>query len=88
MAQALTNVTKKKWNLIRCYVDDIVVETPTLENHIERLDEVFACMKQAGVKRKPSKCEILMDSRKYPGRLVDKHGVRPDLEAVEAVLSW
>ena len=45
-------------------------------------------MKQVGLKRKPSKCEILRDSIKYLGRLVDKHGVRPDPEAVEAVLTW
>ena len=71
-----------------CYVDDVVIATPTLEDHIERLEEVFSCMKQAGLKCKPSKCEILRDSIKYLGRLVDKHGVRPDPEAVEAVLTW
>ena len=45
-------------------------------------------MKQAGLKCKPSKCEILRDSIKYLVRLVDKHGVRPDPVAVEAVLTW
>ena len=88
MAQALTSVTKKYGNLIICYVDDVVIATPTLEDHIERLEEVFSCMKQAGLKCTPSKCEILRDSIKYLGRLVDKHGVRPDPEAVEAVLTW
>ena len=88
MAQAITIVTKKYGNLIMCYVDDVMIATPTLENHIERLNEVFTCMKQAGLKCKPSKCEILRDSIKYLGRLVDKHGVRPDPEAVEAVLTW
>ena len=88
MAQALTSVTKKYGNLIMCHVDDVVIATPTLEDHIERLEEVFSCMKQAGLKCKPSKCEILRDSIKYLGRLVDKHGVRPDPEAVEAVLTW
>ena len=29
MAQALTNVTKKIGNLIKCYVDDVVIATPT-----------------------------------------------------------
>ena len=71
-----------------CYVDDVVIATPSLEDHIERLDEVFTCMKQAGLKCKPSKCEIFRDSIKYLGRLVDKHGVTPDPEAVEAVLTW
>ena len=89
MAQELTNVTKKKGNLLICYVDDVVVATPTLENHIERLGEVFTCMTQAGLKRKPSEGGTqLMDSMMYPGRLVDKHRNRPDLEAVEAVLTW
>ena len=88
MAQALTSVTKKNWNLIMCYVDDVAIATPTLEDHIEMLDELFTCMKQAVLKCKPSKCEILRDSIKYLGRLVDRHGVRPDPEAVEAVLTW
>ena len=74
--------------LIMCYVDDVVIATLNLEDRLERLDEVFTCMKQAGLKVTPSRCEILRDSIKYLGCLVDKHGVRPDLEAVEAVLTW
>ena len=87
MAQALTIVTKLYGYLIMCYVDDIVIATPTLEDHIVRLDEVFTGIKQARLKCKPSKCEILSDSIRYLGRLVDKHGVRPDPEVVEAVLT-
>ena len=88
MAHALIGVTKKYGNLVMCYVDDVVIATPTLEDHIERLDEVFACMKRSGLKCKPSKCEILQDSIKYLGRMVDKQGIRPDPDAVEAVLTW
>ena len=88
MAQALTNVTKKYFNLVMCYVDDVVIVTPTLEDHIERLDEVFACMKRAGLKCKPSKSEILKDLIKYLGRMGDKHGIRPDPDAIEAALTW
>ena len=87
IAQALTNGTKKYGNLVMCYVDDVVIATLTLEDHIERLDEGFACMKRSGLKCKPSKCEILKDSIKYVGRMVDKHGIRPDPDAVEAVLT-
>ena len=88
MAQALNRVTKKYGNLVMFYVDDVVIATPTLEVHIDRLDGVFGCMKRAGLKSKPSKCEILRDSIKYLGRMVDRHGVRPDPEAVKAVLTW
>ena len=88
MAPALTRVTKKYGNLVMCYVDDVVIATPTLEDHIDRLDEVFGCVKRAGLKCKPSKCEILRISIKYLVRMVDRHGVRPDADAVEAVLTW
>ena len=84
LAQALTRVTKKYRNHVMCCVDDVVIATPTLEDHIDRLDEVFGCMKRASLKCKPSKCEIPRDSIKYLGRMVD----RPDPEAVEAVLTW
>ena len=66
---------QKYGNLVMCFVDEVVIATPTLEYHIERLDEVFACMKRSGLKCKPSKCEILKDSIKYLGRMVDKHGI-------------
>ena len=68
MAHALIGVTKKYGTLVLCYVDDVVIATPTLEDHIERLDEVFACMKRSRLKCKPSKCEILKDSIKKLGQ--------------------
>ena len=88
MAQALTRKTKKYGNLVICYVVDVVIATPTLEDHIDWLDVVFGCMKRADLKCKPSICEILRDSIKYLGRIVGRHGVRPDPEAVEAVSTW
>ena len=87
MAQALTRVTKKYGNLVTCYVDDVVIATPNLEDHIDWLDELFG-IKIAGLKCKPSKCEILRDSTQYLGRMVDMHGVRPNQETVDAVLTW
>ena len=80
--------TLKYGNIVMCYVDDVVIATPTLEDLIDRLDKVFSCMKRAGLKCKPSKCENLRDSIKYLERMVDRHGVRLDPEAVEAVLTW
>ena len=64
MAQDLTRVTMTYGNLVMCYVDDVVIATPTLADHIDRLDEVFSCIKRAGLKCKQSKCEILRDSIK------------------------
>ena len=62
-----------------CYVDDVVIATPTLE--------VLECMKKVGLIWKPSKCEIVQVAIKYFGRMVEKHGSRSDPYAVEAVLT-
>ena len=88
MSQVLTSITTKYGNLMMCYMNDVVIATPTLADHIDRLDEVFDCMKRAGLKCKPSKCEIIRYSIKYLGRIIDRHGVRSHPEAVEAVLTW
>ena len=40
------------------------------------------------LKCKPSECKILSVSIKHLGIMVDKHGMRPDPDAVEAVLTW
>ena len=48
MAQALARLTKKYGNLVMCYVDDVVIATPTLADHIDRLDEVIDCIKRSG----------------------------------------
>ena len=39
MAHALTSITKKYGILVMCYVDDVMIATPTLQDHIKRLDE-------------------------------------------------
>ena len=60
-------MTNNYGNLVISYVDDVMITTPTLEDHIERLDEVFACMKRAGLKCRPSK------SGPREGRVISKN---------------
>ena len=88
MAHTLIGVTKKYGNLVICYVEYVVIATTTLEDYIERLYEGFACKKMSGLKCKPSKCEIPKDSIEYLREMADRHGIRPDPDAVEAVLIW
>ena len=51
------------------------------------MEEVFVCIKNAILKCKTSWCEIVRDSKTYVDRMLDKHGVRPDPDAPEAVLT-
>ena len=63
-----------------CYVDDVIIATSFIDEHIERVGELLSCLRKAGLKCKPSKCEFLKSSIKYSGRIIDADGVRPDPE--------
>ena len=39
-------------NLMICFVDDAVIATSTLADHIDNLNDVFECIKRADLKRK------------------------------------
>ena len=44
------------WCII--YLDDIIIYSRTPEEHIKHLKGVFEKLKAAGLKLKPSKCEV------------------------------
>ena len=55
------------WCII--YLDDIIVFSRTPEEHLYRFKAVFEKLKAAGLKLKPSKCEIFKQEIKYLGSL-------------------
>ena len=44
--------------------------SPDFESHIQRLEEVFKWLQDAGLKLKPSKCELLQDEVHYLDHVV------------------
>ena len=88
MANVLTSMTQSYENLVMCYVDNVIIATENVDQHLERLDEVLSAIEGAGLKCKPSKCSIMRASITYLGRVIDELGIRPDPETIEAVKDW
>ena len=44
------------WSVALVYLDDIIVFSPTIEEHFDRLEKVFQALRQAKLKVKPRKC--------------------------------
>ena len=76
------------WSTCLVYLDDIIVFNQTVEEHLQRLEEVLARLQQAGLKIKPSKCHILCKSVKYLGYIVSEKGVEVDPGKTSCVCTW
>ena len=88
MSKALGRISNKYGNLVLCYIDDILVATRTVQEHLERLREVFDCLRNAGLKIKASKCQFFETEIKFLGRIISDGQIYPDYEAVKPVLEW
>ena len=62
------------------YVDDIIVYSRNMTEHLEHLKEIFSCILKAGLKLKPSKCKFAAAQVKYLGHILSQDGVRPNPE--------
>ena len=49
------------WKKILLYLDDVIVISSNFDSHLQRLEEVFKWLQDAGLKVKPTKCKLLHD---------------------------
>ncbi|CAF2205227.1 unnamed protein product [Rotaria magnacalcarata] len=74
-----------KWQSCLVYIDDIIVFSPTFEQHIHDLSTVFDRPANAGLTLKASKCDFCRRELKYLGHLITADGIKPDLGLVASV---
>lgn len=74
-----------KWEICLCYLDDVVIFGRTFEEHNHRLDVVLTCLEKAALTLNSKKCRFGERQTLVLGHLVDKAGVRPDPQKVDAV---
>ena len=70
------------------YLDDIVIFSKDLASHLERLNVVFWKLEEAGLKLKPSKCELFWRQLAYLGHVISAKGVATDEGKIEAIKNW
>lgn len=70
------------------YLDDIVIYGNSLQDHNNKLREVFYRLAQHNLKLQPDKCEFLKTEVMYLGHLITQDGVKPDPRKIEAVKNY
>ena len=77
-----------QWITILIYLDDVIIMSTTFNEHIARLGEVLSRIKEAGLKLKPSKCELFKPEVLFLGHIAGQDGIRPNPKLVESIRTW
>uniref|UniRef100_A0A671UWP7 ribonuclease H n=1 Tax=Sparus aurata TaxID=8175 RepID=A0A671UWP7_SPAAU len=78
----------KQCESLLLYLDDIVVFSSTVEQHLERLRVVLDRLQKEGLKAKLSKCSFFQKEVHYLGHVISGEGVSTEPSKVEAVANW
>ena len=70
------------------YLDDVIVFSRRLDLHLRDLRAVFARILDAGLKLKPSKCQLFRDEVLYLGHVISSSGVSPDPAKLRVLSTW
>ena len=81
-------VKKLIFNCCLVYVDDILVYSRDINEHIEHLGEIFSRFRKANLKLHPSKCDFGKREVKYLGHIINTDGVKPDPDKIKAMASF
>jgi len=73
---------------VSVYIDDVLIYSQTLPEHLEHLKLVIKRIEQAGLKLKPRKCLFVRDEVEYLGHLLTSDGLKTNPRTVNAVKEY
>ena len=76
-----------KWWCALVYIDDILVFSPTFDEHLQHLALVLQCITDYNMALKPPKCHFCAPSLPYLGHVITPSGIRPDPRKIRALLT-
>ena len=89
MQQVLAGLqSKSATEYVSVYLDDVIVFSETLADHINHLKAVFNRLREAGLMLNLKKCRIVCDQVEYLGHVVTPHGLSPDNCNLDAVRNF
>lgn len=70
------------------FIDDILIYSKTLEDHLAHLQQVFSIREQHHLYLKKFKCSFAQSSLEYLGHIISAQGVATDPHKTQAVADW
>ena len=75
-------------NVTICYMDDILIFTPTLEEHCQVTCKILKTLRSHQLYLKPKKCKFECQSVEYLGLIISKDHIAMDPVKVHRVTEW
>ena len=73
---------------VSVYIDDVLVFSQSLDEHLEHLRLVIQKIQDAGLKLKPAKCQFVREEVEYLGHVLTPSGLKTNLKLVESVVNY
>ncbi|GBG60349.1 hypothetical protein CBR_g4305 [Chara braunii] len=73
---------------VMVYLDDILVYSQTLEDHLEHLRRVLETLRHAKYKVNRDKCDLVRQELEYLGHFVTPEGISPLSDKIQAIQEW
>ena len=70
------------------YLDDILIYTKTVEEHVKLLDDVFALLQKYKLYLKESKCSLFLEKINFLGHVISSEGVSMESGKLAVVENW
>ena len=75
----------KEWNFVFIYLDDLLIVSKSITEHMEHLKRVLIRLGEANLKLKPEKCRFLQQRIEYLGHTLTADGVCPNDGKIRAM---
>jgi hypothetical protein len=71
--------------ILEIYIDDVIVKSDGMNNHLADLRLVFERMRRYGLKMNPLKCVFGVSASKFLGFIIHEHGTEIDPTKIESI---
>jgi hypothetical protein len=73
---------------VRAYIDDLLVITKgSLDDHLDKLKQVFIRLRNAGLKINATKSVFCAQETEYFGYILTRDGIKPQPKKVQSILA-
>jgi hypothetical protein len=70
------------------FMDDILIYSPTLDQHIQQVRDVFQILQAHKLQLKPTKCTFAKQQLDHLGHVIGANGVATHSSKIEALMAW